>query len=665
MPAAPPIFASVLIANRGEIACRIARTAKRLGLRTIAVYSTADDGALHTRLCDEAYLIGEAEPRQSYLNIARVIEAAKKSGARCVHPGYGFLSENAEFAEACAQNGIVFVGPPASAIRAMGLKDHAKTLMEKARVPVVPGYHGERQDAKFLKEKAYELGYPVLIKPAAGGGGRGMRRVDKHADFDAALEGAVREAQSSFGSGRVLVEKYIAAPRHIEVQIFADSFGNAIHLGERDCSLQRRHQKVIEEAPAPGMTAELRAKIGAAAVAAAKAVGYSGAGTVEFVADGSKGLAADAIWFIEMNTRLQVEHPVTEEITGLDLVEWQFRVAAGEKLPLLQEQVRLSGHAIEARLYAEDPEHGFLPSTGRIVALDFPDHIRVDSGVEAGGAVTPFYDAMIAKLIAHAPTRDAALDKLKAALEGTLIAGPRSNLVFLAKLCGAAEFRQGKVDTGFIDRNLGALGAVPQPQDKAAAAAGAAHLFNVSVAREQAAIEEADFSSAFPSPWSARDGFQLGGARTLGIALVVDGESEIATVTYEASGPRVAIGSSAAASDAKVFDVDGEAYVLRGGRQTRVHLKDFALSAAGENGGDGVIKAPMHGKVLEILAKAGDRVTAGQRLAVIEAMRMEHTLRAPFDGEVTEVVVAAGAQVVEGAQIMLLEADKTVPKAIE
>jgi 3-methylcrotonyl-CoA carboxylase alpha subunit len=433
MPDSNPqrMFTSVLIANRGEIACRIARTAKRLGLRTIAVYSTADEGALHMRSCDEAYLIGEAEPRQSYLNIERLIETAKKANAQCIHPGYGFLSENAEFAEACAKANIVFVGPPPAAIRAMGQKDHAKTLMEKARVPVVPGYHGERQDAKFLKEKAYELGYPVLIKPAAGGGGRGMRRVDKHADFDAALEGAVREAQSSFGSGRVLIEKYVLSPRHIEVQVFADTFGNTIYLGERDCSLQRRHQKVIEEAPAPGMTPELRAKIGAAAVEAAKVVGYAGAGTVEFVADGSKGLRADGFWFIEMNTRLQVEHPVTEAVTGLDLVEWQFRVAANQKLALTQDEVRLNGHAVEARLYAEDPEHGFLPSTGKIVALEFPKDIRVDSGVEAGGEVSPYYDAMIAKLIAHADTREQAIDKLHDALAHTLIAGPRSNLAFL------------------------------------------------------------------------------------------------------------------------------------------------------------------------------------------------------------------------------------------
>jgi 3-methylcrotonyl-CoA carboxylase alpha subunit len=650
------MFTSVLIANRGEIACRIARTAKRLGLRTVAVYSTADEGALHMRMCDEAYLIGEAEPRQSYLNIERLIATAKRANAQCIHPGYGFLSENADFAEACAKNGIVFVGPPADAIRAMGLKDLAKALMEKARVPVVPGYHGERQDAKFLKEKAYELGYPVLIKPAAGGGGRGMRRVDKHADFDAALEGAVREAQSSFGSSRVLIEKYVQSPRHIEIQVFADNFGNTIHLGERDCSLQRRHQKVIEESPAPGMTAELRAKIGAAAVEAAKAVGYSGAGTVEFVADGSKGLREDAFWFIEMNTRLQVEHPVTEEVTGLDLVEWQFRVAANEKLVLGQDQVHLSGHAIEARVYAEDPEHGFLPSTGKIVALELPKDIRVDSGVEAGGEVTPYYDAMIAKLIAHAPTREAAIDKLAAALDRTLIAGPRCNVSFLDKLCRTAEFREGKVDTGFIDRNLAALGAVPQPPDKAAAARGAAHLLAKKSEAPRAGDAASDFSSAsFSSPWDARDGFQLSDVRTIALPIVADGETETATLTYGGWGVQVAVDGAPAATDARVFDAGDEAYVLRNGRQTRVHLKDFSAAAAGENGGDGTIKAPMHGKVLEILARPGDRVTAGQRLAVIEAMKMEHTLRAPFDSTVARVSSAAGAQVVEGAEIMVLE----------
>jgi 3-methylcrotonyl-CoA carboxylase alpha subunit len=647
------MFRSVLIANRGEIACRIARAAKRLGMRTVAVYSTADEGALHTRLCDEAYFIGTAEPRDSYLSIERLIDAAKKSAAQCIHPGYGFLSENADFAQACERAGIVFVGPPVDAIRAMGLKDHAKALMEKARVPVVPGYHGERQDAKFLKQKAYEIGYPVLIKPAAGGGGRGMRRVDKHADFEAALEGAIRESQSAFGSGRVLIEKYITSPRHIEIQVFADKHGNVIHLGERDCSLQRRHQKVIEEAPAPGMTADLRAKIGGAAVAAAKAVGYSGAGTVEFVADGTGALHADGFWFIEMNTRLQVEHPVTEEVTGLDLVEWQFRVAAGEKLPLAQNQIRIDGHAIEARVYAEDPEHGFLPSTGRIVALELPNDIRVDSGVEAGGEVTPFYDAMIAKLIAHAPTREAALDRLTSALERTVMAGVRSNIAFLVKLCRAEAFRQGKVDTGFIDRNLAVLGAVPQETDKAAAALGAAHLL------ERAAVQETappdDDASNTDSSWSARDGFQLGGVRSVIVPILVDSGNADATVTYAKDGMRVAVDGAGPAADAQVFEADNDAYVVRNGRQTRVRIKDFAAASAEAGASDGVVKAPMHGRVRELLAQAGDRVASGQRLAIIEAMKMEHTLRAPFAGIVREVPVGIGAQVVEGARIMEIE----------
>ena len=383
------MFASVLIANRGEIACRIARTAARLGMRTIAVYSQADAAALHVRQCDEAHLIGPAPAAESYLVIDRIIEVARKSGAQCIHPGYGFLSENAEFAEACAKAGVVFVGPPPSAIRAMGLKDRAKALMQKAGVPVVPGYHGERQEPALLRQKAFEIGYPVLIKAVAGGGGKGMRRVDTHAEFDLALEAAQREAKSSFGDGRVLIEKYVSAPRHIELQVFADAHGHAIHLNERDCSLQRRHQKVIEEAPAPGMSAELRAAMGEAAVKAALAVGYVGAGTVEFIADGSNGLRPDRYWFMEMNTRLQVEHPVTEAITGLDLVEWQFRIAAGESLPLGQDEVPLQGHAVEARVYAEDPARGFLPSTGTLLALQFPDGVRVDTGVAQGSAITP------------------------------------------------------------------------------------------------------------------------------------------------------------------------------------------------------------------------------------------------------------------------------------
>src|SRR3954447_1585029 len=464
------MFTSVLIANRGEIAVRIARTARRLGLRVIAVYSEADAGALHTRFADEAHLIGPPAARESYLVAERLIEVARRSGAQCIHPGYGFLSENAQFAESCAAAGIAFVGPPPSAIRAMGLKDRAKALMEKAGVPVVPGYHGELQEPKFLKEKAYRIGYPVLIKAVAGGGGKGMRRVDKHAEFDAALESATREAQSSFGDPRVLVEKYITAPRHIEMQVFADRHGNVLHLNERDCSLQRRHQKVIEEAPAPGITAQVRDAMGKAATEAARAVGYEGAGTVEFIAYGTRGLRPDGFWFMEMNTRLQVEHPVTEAITGLDLVEMQFRVAAGEKLPLAQSDVRIDGHAAEARLYAEDPERGFLPSSGKLATLELPvgEGIRVDTGVDAGSAISPYYDPMIAKVIAHGSDRTQALERLATALGDTIVVGPHANAAFLKALVSHAEFRAGEFDTGFIDRHLAELTNV-DPQAEAGA----------------------------------------------------------------------------------------------------------------------------------------------------------------------------------------------------
>src|SRR5436190_12132588 len=464
------MFGSVLIANRGEIAVRIARTAKRLGMRVVAVYSEADAGALHVRAADEAYLIGPPPPRESYLVIDKIIEAAALAHADCIHPGYRFLSENPQFAEACAAMGIAFVGPPPAAIRAMGLKDQAKALMEKAGVPVVPGYHGELQDPKFLKEKAYQIGYPVLIKAVAGGGGKGMRRVDKHAEFDAALEAAAREGQSSFGDPRVLIEKYVTAPRHIEMQVFADSHGNVIHLNERDCSLQRRHQKVIEEAPAPGMIAGVRDAMGRAATEAARAVGYRGAGTVEFIADGSRGLRSDGFWFMEMNTRLQVEHPVTEAITGLDLVEMQFRVAAGEALPLTQAEVPIHGHAAEARLYAEDPARGFLPSTGTLVALELPtgEGVRVDAGVEAGSVVSPYYDPMIAKVIAHGSDRAQALARLATALGETVVVGPHANAAFLKALVSHPEFRAGNFDTGFIDRHLTELTKI-DPQAEAAA----------------------------------------------------------------------------------------------------------------------------------------------------------------------------------------------------
>jgi len=649
------MFERVLIANRGEIACRIARTAKRLGLHVIGVHSQADAKALHPRMCDESHLIGPAPARESYLVIDKLIEVAERTGAQCVHPGYGFLSENAEFAQACIDAGLVFIGPSPAAIRAMGLKDEAKSLVEKRGVPVVPGYHGERQDPKFLREKAYQIGYPVLIKAVAGGGGKGMRRVDKHAEFDAALASAIREAQSAFGEGRVLVEKYIGTPRHIEIQVFGDSHGNVIHLFERDCSLQRRHQKVIEEAPAPGMTGAVRQAMGRAAVEAARAVGYVGAGTVEFIADGSAELRPDRFWFMEMNTRLQVEHPVTEAVTGLDLVEWQFRVAAGERLPLRQDAVALAGHAVEARIYAEDPEKGFLPSTGRIVSLQFPhgEGVRVDTGVEAGGEVTPYYDPMIAKVIASARTRGEALDRLGQALERTVLAGPRTNVAFLAALCRAQGFRDGAFDTGFIDRNLVALGAVPRDLDRAAAARGVAELMERDKARMAARARTV--TSETRSPWDATDAFQLAAVRQVEMPIVANGEDIPALVTYGKNGMAISVGGAQPAIDAIAVGEGDAVHVLLAGRQTTVRAKDFDAVDVDRLDADGIISAPMHGKVLAILVESVASVSRGQRVAIVEAMKMEHALSAPIDGRVGAITATPGSQVSEGSRVMVIE----------
>ena len=647
------MFASVLIANRGEIAVRVARTARRLGLRTIAVYSSADAAALHTRTCDEAYLIGGAPAAESYLSADAILAVAQQANAECIHPGYGFLAENADFAESCARAGITFIGPPGDAIRAMGFKDRAKALMMQAGVAVLPGYHGARQDAAFLKQKAYEIGYPVLIKPIAGGGGKGMHRVDRHADFDEALETGQREGQSAFGDARVLIEKFVTAPRHIELQIFADQAGNAIHLNERDCSLQRRHQKVIEETPAPGMTAELRKTMGAAALEAARAVGYVGAGTVEFIADASKGLSADAFWFLEMNTRLQVEHPVTEMVTGLDLVEWQFRIAAGEPLPLRQEQVPLKGHSLEARLYAEDPERGFLPSTGKVLAFDPPsgEGIRVDSGVAAGSEVTPYYDPLIAKVIAGAPTRTDALERLADALDRTRVIGPRTNAAFLAALLRTRAFRTGKFDTGFIDNNLSTL-VPPHEPDLAAAAAGLGRLLERE--RERIAGNALD-DDELPSPWDALDGFQLSGTRVVARRVLVDDAVVTAEIAYPAGGPVVSIGGQAAALDATLVEDNAAVYVLRNGRQSIVRTASPAsYDTQGAEGG--AVTAPMHGKLLALLVEKGAAVRKGQRLAVLEAMKMEHALVAPVDGVVTDVLAGVGKQVAEGATVLVIAA---------
>jgi 3-methylcrotonyl-CoA carboxylase alpha subunit len=649
------MFARVLIANRGEIACRIARTAKRLGIYVIGVHSQADAQALHPRLCDESHLIGPPAAGQSYLAADRLIAIAKRTGAQCIHPGYGFLSENAEFANACVNAGLTFVGPPVQAIRTMGLKHEAKSLVEKRGVPIVPGYHGERQDPKFLKEKAYQIGYPVLIKAIAGGGGRGMRRVDKHAEFDAALESAIRESHSAFGDDRVLLEKYIANPRHIEIQVFGDQHGAVIHLFERDCTLQRRHQKVIEETPGLGVSAAIREVMGRAAVEVARAVGYVNAGTVEFIVEGTGPMRPDGFWFMEMNTRLQVEHAVTEAVTGLDLVEWQFRIAAGERLPLGQAAVPFSGHAIEARLYAEDPETGFLPSTGKLVALQFPmgnAGIRVDSGVEAGDHVTPYYDPMIAKVIAHAPTRTEAIERLATTLEQTLIAGPCTNAAFLVRLLRAPDFREGSFDTNFIDRNLTALGAVPQELDRGATARGVAEL----LARQEGLITQRSraASDEIGSPWNVRDAFQFSTVRQLEIPISVNGEDLLAQVLYEPSGASVSIDGLAPAPDAVTFAEDATIHVLRAGRQTSVRLKDFDAIDVDHLDSDGVVLAPMHGKVLAILVEPGASVRRGERLAVIEAMKMEHVLNAPRDGTVSEILVTPGSQVGEGARVMVI-----------
>ena len=537
------MFSSVLIANRGEIAVRVIRTARRRGLRTIAVYSDADAQALHVRMADEAHAIGASPAAQSYLSIATIVAVAKATGAECIHPGYGFLSENAAFAEACRDAGIVFVGPPPAAIRAMGLKDRAKALMEKAGVPVVPGYHGDKQDAAFLKRKAYEIGYPVLIKAVAGGGGKGMRRVDGDGAFHAALASAQREAKAAFGDDKVLLEKYLLKPRHIEIQVFGDSHGNAVHLFERDCSLQRRHQKVLEEAPAPGMPLAMRKAMGDAAVAAAKAIGYVGAGTVEFIADVSHGLKADAFYFMEMNTRLQVEHPVTEMITGQDLVEWQLRVAGGEPLPLAQHALAIHGHAIEARVYAEDPARGFLPATGTLRRLRPPAesaHVRIDSGIREGDAVTPYYDPMVAKLIVWDHDRAAALRRLVGALTSYQIAGLTTNIAFLADVARHPAFVAADLDTGFIERHAADLLPGPQPiSDRVLALACLGVLLHRKAEAGAAAARSPD-----PwSPWHAVDGWRLNDEGRSDLRLAAGDQEYAVAVRYSGTGWRP--GSSA------------------------------------------------------------------------------------------------------------------------
>ena len=656
------MFKAVLIANRGEIACRIIRAAQRLGLRAIAVHSDADANAPHARLADVAVRIGPAPARDSYLDGAAIIAAARATGADCVHSGYGFLSENADFAQGCADAGLTFIGPPPSAIRAMGLKDRARALMRAAGVPVTPGYDGDDQDAETLARVAGEIGYPVMIKAAAGGGGRGMRRVDNAAGFADALASARREAIGAFGDDCVVIESFIAHPRHVEMQIFADAHGNVAHLFERDCSLQRRHQKVIEEAPAPGMTPAMRAAMGEAATRAARAVGYVGAGTVEFIAPGGAAFG-ETFWFMEMNTRLQVEHPVTEAITGVDLVEWQFRVAAGEPLPLTQDQLAINGHAVEARLYAEDPATGFLPSTGRLWALRLPggEGIRVDAGVEEGGAVTSHYDPMIAKIIAHGANRDQALDRLSRALGETLVAGPRVNLAFLRALCDAPGFRAGAFDTGFIDAHLVALGAAPRVADPRAIAFGAA----VMAARERARL----FSGDGAAGWDMADGFQLGGApRVTTMCVEADGARVDVALEWLEGAPVARLGDAGetatrAPGDSFWRSADGvltgveagdETLVLREGVQTSLRAPTFlgAVDALADT--VGAVVSPMHGKLVALDVRVGDVVRKNQRVAVVEAMKMEHALIAPTAGRVTHVAAGEGAQVARGARLVMI-----------
>lgn len=677
------MFKKILIANRGEIACRIIRTARRLGLSTVAVYSDADRAALHVQMADDAFRLGPAEAARSYLDIGAIIAACRQSGAEAVHPGYGFLSENPVFVEAVEAEGLVFIGPSAQAIRAMGLKDAAKGLMEQAGVPVVPGYHGEEQGEDFLAAQAEAIGYPVLIKARAGGGGKGMRRVDRPEDFAAALASAGREAESSFGDGRVLVEKYMAKPRHIEVQVFGDSHGNVVHLFERDCSAQRRHQKVIEEAPAPGMTAEIRAAMGAAAVRAAQAIGYSGAGTVEFIADVSDGLRADRFFFMEMNTRLQVEHPVTEAITGLDLVEWQLRVAAGAPLPRTQAELAIDGWAFEARIYAENPVRDFLPSTGRLVRFDLPDGarvdavpaglgVRVDSGVRAGDEITAFYDPMIAKVIAHGADRSEALGRLAAALAQFQIVGVTTNAGFLGKLCREPHFLAGDVDTGLIAREATTLLRDPPagPMVQALAAIAALDLL---------APPHAVDPTADTDPWAKLRGFRLWGPAWQSVFVEHDGapveirvaadgdqrfdvavgETELRLRLLRNDGKGTVLADFGDRVLAAVVVRDGHSVTLFAEGATYVFHAQEAVGLHGEEeaGGD-VLAAPMPGLVRLVSVREGTVVAKGDPLVTMEAMKMELVLAAPRDGTVEAVAVAAGDQVSEGAVLLRLVAEE-------
>ncbi len=664
------MFKKILIANRGEIACRVAATSRRLGVQTVAVYSDADAQARHVRACDEAVHVGGNAPRDSYLQWQRIIEAARATGAQAIHPGYGFLSENEAFAKACTEAGIVFIGPPAAAIAAMGSKSAAKTLMERAGVPLVPGYHGGNNEAAFLAGEAARIGYPVLIKASAGGGGKGMRRVERAEDFVSALASCQREAQSSFGDAHVLVERYVTRPRHIEIQVFGDAQGQCVYLFERDCSVQRRHQKVLEEAPAPGMSAARRAEMGAAAVAAAKAVGYVGAGTVEFIAEPT-GDGDLRFYFMEMNTRLQVEHPVTEAITGLDLVEWQLRVASGEPLPLRQDQLTMRGHAIEARLCAENPDANFLPATGTLQVARWPEHVafersaslpRVDSGVREGDAISPHYDSMIAKLIVWGEDRAQALARLDAALQATHIMGLHTNTAFLRRVVGSRSFAMADLDTALIERERPALFEAPPLPPEWAAAAVVAHR----LAAENR-LEDAD-------PWSRRDGWRLqGGAQRLLSLQIQDDKHTLRVDRLHDGATALQLGVQRWAFVARdlgadAFDIQlgecrftawvyhhGERFAVFTGRGSALVTEYDPIAHAGDQAGEGGrLTAPMPGKVISFLARPGERVLRGQALAVMEAMKMEHTISSPHDGVVEELLYGVGDQVAEGGELLRL-----------
>lgn len=663
------MFTKILIANRGEIACRVAATARRMGIKTVAVYSEADANAKHVAVCDEAVLIGPAAAKESYLCADKIIAVALATGAQAIHPGYGFLSENSEFAEACAKNGIAFIGPPASAIQAMGSKSAAKSLMEKANVPLVPGYHGDNQDADFLQNEADRIGYPVLLKASAGGGGKGMRVIEHSKDFKEALASCKREAINSFGDDKVLAEKYLQRPRHIEIQVFADTHGNCVYLFERDCSVQRRHQKVLEEAPAPGMTPERRAAMGEAAVAAAKAVGYVGAGTVEFIAnqDGS-------FYFMEMNTRLQVEHPVTEMITGTDLVEWQLRVAAGEALPLQQEQLQIHGHAIEARVYAENPEKGFLPSIGTLrhartpAAVNFelggsaePAGFRIDSGVREGDTISPFYDPMIAKMIVWGKDRTEALARMAQALSQYQIVGLSSNIAFLSRLIASDAFANADLDTGLIARNEAQLFPPARPASEDVIALAVVSLL----------LSE---KSGGSDPWQSSHGWRMNSLMQRSLQFAEEHHQHSVQLTYLADGwtlrtdsgavdVRLASVSGSGSSDLvlKIADRtvsgtvvrDGEHFhVFSQGVHTDLHYSD-ALAHAGETEAEGGrLTAPMPGKIVAVLVAKAQEVKKGDALLIMEAMKMEHTISAPHDGVIDDVLYAIGDQVSEGAQLL-------------